>query len=177
MFGAEVGELDRRCANLVRVGTIAEADYVTAKARVRIGDMVTDWRPWAVGCAGADVTWSAPEVGEQVMLLSPGGNLSLGVIVGGLYQQSAPPPADRPTLRRIVYGDGTVVEYDRESHRLRVDLTAATGTAEIRSGPAVLTVAPDGISLRVGASLLLVAADKIRIEADLIEKSPNERTI
>jgi phage baseplate assembly protein V len=144
----DITELNRRVANLIRIGTIAEADYGRALARVRIGDLTTDWRPWLAPRVGGDIAWWAPEVGEQVILFSPSGELTLGVILAGIYQQAKPAPADRETVHRTVYQDGAVVEYDRAAHRLKIDLSACSGTIELRTGSSEILLTPTNLFLR-----------------------------
>ena len=73
-------EIVRRLENVVRLGTVAEVRYETpARCRIKTGDLVTDWLPWTTARAGGDRSWWAPEVGEQVIVLSPGGNTGAGV--------------------------------------------------------------------------------------------------
>jgi len=51
-----VTELERRLSNLVAVGTVAEVDAAAARVRVRLGALLTDWRPWlAPRAAGVSV--------------------------------------------------------------------------------------------------------------------------
>ena len=117
-----ITELWRRLANTVRTGTVAEVDYLNARVRVQIEDLTTAWLIWAVQRAHEDATWWPPEVGEQVVVLSPSGELEQGIVVGSLYYQSYPAPADAATIRRVQIGDGAVVEYDREKSALTISL-------------------------------------------------------
>ena len=118
--GFSLAELDRRTANLIRLGTIEAADYAAARVRVRSGELLTGWLPWLTTRAGPDVSWWAPEVGEQVVLLSPSGEPASGVVLGAIYQQRYPAPESRETVHTTVYQDGTTVTYDREAHHLTV---------------------------------------------------------
>ncbi|MBI9110114.1 phage baseplate assembly protein V [Maridesulfovibrio ferrireducens] len=111
-------ETDRRLSNLIRIGTVAEADYSKARVRVSFGEAVSDWLPWVTFRAGGDHTWWAPEVGEQVIVLSPSGEISGGVVLGSIFSTDHPAPADRPTIHRTTYEDGAVIEYDRLNHIL-----------------------------------------------------------
>ncbi|TIH12744.1 phage baseplate assembly protein V [Marinifilum sp. JC120] len=115
-YGAS--ETDRRLANVIRIGTVAEADYPKARYRVSFGAAVTDWLPWLTFRAGGDLSWWAPEVGEQVVVLAPSGETSGGIVLGSIYSKDHPAPADRPTICRVVFKDGAVMEYDRENHVL-----------------------------------------------------------
>ncbi|SME96414.1 phage baseplate assembly protein V [Desulfovibrio gilichinskyi] len=113
-----LAELDRRLSNVVRIGTVAEADYSKARLRVSFGEAVSDWLPWVTFRAGGDHTWWAPEVDEQVLVLAPSGEISGGVVLGSIFSTSHPAPADRPTIHRTTYEDGAIIEYDRLKHIL-----------------------------------------------------------
>ncbi len=67
---------------------------------MQIGPVLTDWLPWGTARAGGDRTWDPPEIGEQVMLASPAGDLRQGAIVGSFYQTAHPVPGDRAGLSR-----------------------------------------------------------------------------
>ena len=90
----ELVEVDRRLANIVTLGSIAAVDVANAVAQVQIGGILTDWLPWLTARAGNDITWWAPEVGEQVVILSPSGDLAQGVVLPGLYQTAHPAPSN-----------------------------------------------------------------------------------
>lgn len=134
----DVTELDRRLANLIRLGSIAEADYINAKVRVNIGGILTGWLPWLTGRAGGDRDWHAPEVGEQVLILSPSGELNQGVVLAAIFQAAYPQPVNNKDKHHTVYSDGAVVEYDRAAHHLKAILPA---------GATVELVADGGISI------------------------------
>ena len=61
---------------LVQIAAIVEADYEQAKVKVKMGDIITHWLPWLTVRAHNNKTWWAPEVGEQVLLLAPSGELA-----------------------------------------------------------------------------------------------------
>ncbi len=69
-----VVDLRRLLSNVLRFGTVAEVDLARARCRVQSGELLTDFVPWLVPRAGETIEWSAPSVGEQVILLSPGGD-------------------------------------------------------------------------------------------------------
>ncbi|MCG5240093.1 phage baseplate assembly protein V [Azospirillum doebereinerae] len=148
-------DLERRIGNTVAYGRIEAVDYAKARARVRTGDNVTAWIPWGTGRAGGDRTWHPPEVGEQVLVASPCGDLAQGCIVTTVNQSAHPAPGDKATVSRTVYADGAVVEYDRDSHGYRIDLPAA-GTATVHVGDATVEAKTDGIALTCGGSSLRI---------------------
>lgn len=134
----------RRLANIARYGTVSEADYTGETAgfpaiRVALqdGEILTDWMPWFTPRAGKDRVWDPPEVGEVVMILAPSGELANGVAIPGLFSDGNA-NGDRAGLERRTYDDGTVVEYDRETHTLMLDVKGdikikATGDIEIEA--------------------------------------------
>lgn len=134
----------RRLSNVARYGTVAEADYtgVTAgfpaiRVQLQDGEILSDWVPWFTPRAGKDRVWDPPEVGEVVMLLAPSGELANGVAIPGLFSNGNA-NGDRAGLQRRTFDDGTVVEYDRESHKLFLDVKGdvrikATGKIEIEA--------------------------------------------
>jgi phage baseplate assembly protein V len=122
----DIAELERRLANLIRDGLIASVDYDAARARVQIGDLLTAPLPWYAGRAGGDRTWWAPEVGEQVTVLSPSGELAQGRILPALYSNAAPAPASAGDVSRAVWADGLVVEHDRARKLTRIHAPEGT---------------------------------------------------
>ena len=125
--GFNQAELSRLVANLIRIGTVSDVDYAKARIRVQIAEIRTDWVPWIEARAGTDVSWWAPEPGEQVMVLSPGGDTAQAVALPALFRAAAPPPADTADKRRVTFADGASVEYDRAAHVLTIALAIVNG--------------------------------------------------
>ncbi|MEQ4541139.1 MAG: phage baseplate assembly protein V [Billgrantia sp.] len=120
-----VAELLRLINNLIRLGTIAEVDHATARVRVKAGELLTAWLPWLEARAGTTRTWSPPTVGEQVVLLSPGGDLAAAVVLTGIYQEAHPAPNSSPNVIGRWLPDGTRIEYDHEAKTLTIDCVGA----------------------------------------------------
>jgi phage baseplate assembly protein V len=150
-------ELDRRISNLIKFGTVQEADYVNAKVRIKAGDILTGWLPWQTQRAGGDITWHAPEIGEQVMVLSPSGELNQGLVLTGLYQALKPPPVATPDKHHTVYNDGAVVEYDRATHHLQ---------AILPDGATVTLTSPGGITITGNITLTGTLTASVDVIAD-----------
>ncbi|HDS1759940.1 MULTISPECIES: phage baseplate assembly protein V [Pseudomonas] len=127
-----IAELNRLLENLVRLGTIAEVQHAPPRVQVRTGGILTTWLPWLALRAGADREWDPPTVDEQVILLSPSGQLANGIAITGLFSDQIPANGDRAGLKRRTYADGAVVEYDSVAHHLRAILPSG-GTSEVIS--------------------------------------------
>lgn len=119
----------RRLHNLVRIGRVAKVDSERARVRVQVGDLLTDWLPWLVASAGDTRHWRAPSVDEQVVLLSPSGELGGAVVLSALYQEKHPPPTNDPAVEQLSFGDGTLVRYDCAHNTM--DIVVA-GQGEVR---------------------------------------------
>ncbi|MDC8757508.1 phage baseplate assembly protein V [Janthinobacterium fluminis] len=126
-MNADLSEILRLLQNLIRLGTIAEVDGV--KARVKLGPkLTTQWLNWITPRAGSTRTWSSPTVGEQVVVLSPGGDLTRGTIMPALYSEEFDTPESSHTVHTTHYPDGAVVQYDHAAHALTATLPGGTAT-------------------------------------------------
>lgn len=133
----EIAELNRRMGNLIKIGTIAEVDYSGPihLGKVAIGALKTGWLPMLTARAGNDRSSWPLEVGEQVAVFSPGGELHTGLVMGAINQTSKAAPAATADKDHRVYKDGAVFEYDRTAHHYKIALPA---------GATIEIVAPDG---------------------------------
>jgi phage baseplate assembly protein V len=127
-MSAEIGDLQRRLANIFRLGKVAEVDRTAGRVKVQFGDALTAWLPWMTGRAGAVRDWNPPSVGEQVCVCSPMGEIESGFIMPGSIYTSA---NAAPTGADNTY---------------RIDVPAG-GTFEIRVGSSTMTFAGGKISL------------------------------
>ena len=137
----DTATLARLIENLIRFGTIAETQMKPPRVRVKTGGLTTGWLPWLALRAGADVDWDPPTVNEQVLLLSPSGQLANAVVITGIYSNAIPANGDRAGLHRRTYQDGAVIEYDSVAHQLRAQLPAG-GTTELISSGGIHLVGP-----------------------------------
>ena len=129
-----LGEHDRLLGNVVLMGIVAEIDAEQARVRVDADGLRTAWLPWAERRTGPGVrTWCAPEVGEQVVLVCPYGDPAQAVVVGSIYRDAYPAPANAATLHRTIYADGSRVEYDRAAHALTVFVGEGTVTVHCKT--------------------------------------------
>ena len=97
-------------------GRIASVDGKTC--RVESGGVLTDAVLWNCSRAGAVRRWCPPTIGEQVMLLCPGGDTHGATALCGLSSDAFDAPSDDMNLDLTLYPDGTRVSYNFETHRL-----------------------------------------------------------
>lgn len=132
------GDNERRLHGVVRVATVTEVNAARGEAKVRFGpDAVSDWLPWTAPGAGTVSVWAPIAVGEQVVVVSPGGDTGQGVIVGSLYSAANAAPSGE------------------------------AGEFVIQLGAAKVTVSGDRIELKVGGTILAIGATGVESNADL----------
>jgi phage baseplate assembly protein V len=131
-------EMDRRLSRVLFIGTVESVDTGSARARVAMRGATTAPLPWLVPRAGEVRGWSAPSVGEQVMVAAPDGDWRQGVILGALYQGLHPAPSSNAKAVIFVFPDGAELAYDAQAHELHATLPPA-GKARV--------VAPAGVEL------------------------------
>lgn len=130
-------------AAIVRVGTIAAVDLAFGTVEVDTGDVRTASIPFSTGRAGDTKVWSPPTVGEQVLLVCPGGDIEGAVVIGAIARDAFPLAGS--TLRELIaFKDGALIAYDPEAHQL--DILLPTG-AKIRM------VSPGGVEIEGDVSI------------------------
>ncbi|EMR0601584.1 TPA: phage baseplate assembly protein V [Stenotrophomonas maltophilia] len=113
----------RLIGNLLMIGVVRELDEANGRVRVDADGMLTDWIPWLERRAGPGMrSWCTPEPGEQVVLACPYGDPGQALVLGSLYQDRFPPPADSRLRQRTEFADGSTVEYDQETTTLSVNV-------------------------------------------------------
>ncbi|WP_095159265.1 phage baseplate assembly protein V [Pseudomonas sp. Irchel 3E13] len=137
----DLATLSRLLENMIRFGTIAAVQHVPPRVSVKTGDLVTAMLPWLALRAGADIEWDPPTEGEQVLLISPSGQLANAVAITGIYSDAIPANGDRAGLHRRTYRDGAVIEYDSIAHHLNATLPGG-GTTNLVSPGGIKIVGP-----------------------------------
>ncbi|RKT91756.1 UNVERIFIED_ORG: phage baseplate assembly protein V [Pantoea allii] len=135
-MNTQLTEIMRLITNLIRTGTVSDIDPVNWLCRVKTGDLETNWISWLTLRAGNTRTWWQPTVGEQVMLLSMGGNLETAFALPAIYSDAFPPPANSENGSATQYSDGGFFQYE-----------PATGQLLIKNIKSVRIEAADGIQL------------------------------
>ena len=141
-------DTERRLSNVIFLAEIAKLDAKKSLMRIKAGSIYSDWIPYMTLRAGPDRTWHIFEPGEQVLVAAPGGDINQAVVIGAVYQDDFPPPADTEDVRRTVFKDGTIEEYDRKQHHWLLDLRANDGTLEILTGTTQVLIGPHNVWLR-----------------------------
>ncbi len=134
-----------------RIGIVEEVDAAKAKIKVKLpdlDDMVTHWLSVPQRRTLEDQSYDVPDEGTQVaILLDQRGEE--GIVIGAIYSEVDPPPVDTLDKWHRTFKDGTIIEYDRADHVLKVD---AQGEITLKAtGPITI----EGISVKIKATTLI----------------------
>lgn len=165
--GFQQADTVNRLANLIRFGQIAEIDLTATPARARIeieDDWISDWLPVFQVHAGRVSSWSAPVQGEQVVILSPSGELAAGAALRGLNFDGRPAPSDED-LKTILaeWGDGATDTYDEQS-KTRTVTVPAGGKLHLIAGAVVVRIEADTIAMDAAGKPIAITADTITLD-------------
>jgi phage baseplate assembly protein V len=175
---AYLHDLGKRLENLIRVGTVSQVDYKAGKARVYFGDITTEdsfeggWIPFAQINAAHNRSWNPPEMGEQVIVFSPSGNLRNGIIMGAIPQEKFPLEAESPDISKRTYrrkDSALIAGYDEFNRQSGVRRFHIKETGEFRweiGAKASIIINGDSIQIRAGKTQLVVENGKISVLSD-----------
>ncbi|EKY3119556.1 phage baseplate assembly protein V [Cronobacter turicensis] len=148
-------ELYRLLLNLIRNGVVIEVDSENWLCRVQTGELQTTWLNWLTMRAGRSKTWWRPSVGEQVVLLSIGGDLTTAFVLPAIYSKDNPPPSMSEDAQVTSFPDGGWIEYEPE-----------TGRYLVKAGANIVFEAPESIQLKT--SEFVIDADRTRINSEVV---------
>jgi phage baseplate assembly protein V len=159
-------EATRRLENLARLGTVVAVRHsAPARCRVKLGDNTTDWLPWlaarAAGSQGAH--WWPPVVGEQCLVIAPGGDLAQGVALPGAYSDHMPAPSDGAAVEHTQWSEHDWAQWRAGARTVH---TQQAITLEVGSACSI-TLEPGGITLRVGGATWAMTAGGITSSIDI----------
>ncbi|WP_221868982.1 phage baseplate assembly protein V [Brevibacillus brevis] len=116
--------------NIIRVGIVSSVDYRKGTAKVAFEDrdnLVSYDLDVLVKNSFRNKDYWLPDPEEQVLcLFLPIGNAQ-GFILGSLYSLEDKLPIKNENKRHIRFGDGTFIDYDRETHTLTIDFLHPEG--------------------------------------------------
>lgn len=144
----QVPDMERRVADMIRLGTVAETDYSDPRAprvKVKYGKNTTGWLPWTQR-AGRARTWAPLKIGEQVIIASPSGDLRQGVVIGSLNQNSRAAPANGAHQTVTEWDGGIREEIDDDGNNYTLTVPAG-GSIVLQCGQSSIRISDDGTKI------------------------------
>jgi len=163
MHGLQIAEVERLLHGLVRICTVTEHGD-GGKVKVTDGELNSTWLDRGVSRAGENCDWNPLDINEQVVVLCPSGDFAQGIIICSLYQEAHPANADDLEEERKTFKDGSVVSYNRESHRYLIDIKGADGTVDVVSAGTLNITTTKDIKVNTSANAKVIADGNVDVE-------------
>ena len=120
-----VSALEQAISNVVRVFVIAELDEIKKKIRLEADELKTAWVDWPADNGRNFRKWKPLRVGQQMIVVSIGGDLSQALVVGEIYSDQLSAPAEDPEIDVVKYSNGDI--FERNAVTGKIKITAAGG--------------------------------------------------
>ena len=121
----------------MRVGTVVAIYPERGTARVQFKELdgyITYELPVIQRKTHRDKEYWMPDVGEMVVVEFFEDSDVHGVILGAIYNQQDMPPTSTINKHVQVYEDGTRIEYDRQNHKLTIDIPQGEVHISVQNG-------------------------------------------
>lgn len=112
-----------RLNDLIKIGEVSSIDPAKGTARVVFDDddsIVSYDLPVLQRNTLLSKDFHSPDIGEDVLCLFLPSGPEEGFVIGSFYAGEVSPPEQTEKRRTTVFEDGTVVQYDKESHTLTI---------------------------------------------------------
>lgn len=112
---------------MLKFGQISEIDFKKGMARVYFDEdeMVSGWLQISVLRSGKDQITFPFDINESVYCIMDE-NCEFGVVAGAVYTNKVKPNECAAGKLRIEFADKTTIEYDRNSHILKLEIKGKT---------------------------------------------------
>ncbi|WP_037363344.1 phage baseplate assembly protein V [Selenomonas ruminantium] len=115
--------IDSHIKNFIRVGRVSVVFPNEMAVKVVFedkDDLVSDKLPVLVQGSSKNKHFWLPDVGEPVVcLMLPNGH-NAGICLGSYYSNQNPPAVSNSELRRLDFGDGSYIEFNRGTGGLTI---------------------------------------------------------
>ena len=123
-------DLHRAFNAMLALGTLAEIkhDAQPPLARVRIGDLHTDYLPLPADIGKNYRRWRPYRQQTQCLIAAPCGDLSQAIIVAVYHSADVPAPDTDPDADVLLYEDGTRIEHKPGALSITTPCTVSVNT-------------------------------------------------
>lgn len=162
---------------IVRVGQVSSIDEQAGTVRVIFSDRdnsVSYDFPVTYPLTQNDKMYYMPTIQEWLVCVLLPNNPAQGFILGSYYSETRKPPVTDKNLFHIRFEDGTILEYDKQSHKLTVDVpengdksieVSTASDIAVRTQKKIVVEAAEALEIKVGTDIKVMATANISIEA------------
>ena len=123
-------ETERALRSMIRKGTVCDINPATMAVRVEFNDkdsLPSAELPVLSRGGGGNKDYWLPDVGDQVVCIFENNdiNASSGWVLGTYFTEKHPPQVADKEIRRIDFGDGSCIEFNRAEGSLKIQCTGA----------------------------------------------------
>ena len=147
-------ELESIVKNMVKVGIVESFNQENDTARVVFeeSNLKSYNLPIMVKQTKDNKDYYVPDIGESVICLFLPTGIESGFILGSYYSKKTRPPVTDQNKRTVKFKDGTILEYDRATHKLTADVKGdidikATGKVDINASGAMIIHSDTSINI------------------------------
>jgi len=168
-WGALFAQLEtsiRMIANGSAIGKVTAVDYDTSFINVELDnepDLVLKRLPWTTQRAKGTKVYSAPKIGEKVLVVCPGGNLVNAVAVLGIIDSEDDYPEKGANIHRIDFDSEDFVRYDNAAREMKF---AVANKLEIATGSGTAVFKPDEIKFTIGGKTITLSGSGVAINGN-----------
>ncbi|MEE0457057.1 MAG: phage baseplate assembly protein V [Anaerovibrio sp.] len=121
-------ELKRIVRSMIRKGTVCAVDPKTMSVKVEFSEkdcLPSPFLPVLCQGAGGNKCYWLPDIGDQVVCLYEANdkNASSGWVLGTYFTEAHPPQVADAEIRRLDFGDGSFMEFNRSNGSLTIQCT------------------------------------------------------
>ncbi len=121
-------DTERALRSMIRKGTVCDINPTAMAVRVEFNDkdsLPSAELPILCRGAGGNKDYWLPDVGDQVVCIFENNdiNTSSGWVLGTYFTEKHPPQVANAEIRRIDFGDGSYMEFDRAKGSLKIQCT------------------------------------------------------
>lgn len=163
-------EAARQAGAMLRTGTVAAVSHKRACVRFRTGGITTDWIPWIERRAGGKpggCTWWPPVVGEQGLLLAPGGDLTRAVVLPGIFSTAMPASERAGNVARTDWNETDFCEWRAGLNGGEARVACAASITLVVGGSSI-TITRESITLEAGGASLTLAGGIVSASRDVV---------
>ncbi|MCS7317312.1 MAG: phage baseplate assembly protein V [Candidatus Dojkabacteria bacterium] len=110
---------------MIKLGLVTAIDEAKCKVRIEILDndkLQSYWLPVLQNNSKDNKFYCLPDIQELVLAVFLDNALEQGFVIGSIYNNKDTVPISNKDKYHIKFKDGTTIEYDRNSHKLLLDV-------------------------------------------------------